>query len=179
VVYDIVGPRPPAALRALASRRPGARLHGYVADPAPFWTAASVLAVPLLSGGGVRVKILEAMASGVPIVSTSVGCEGLAVRDGEHLLIADTPEAFAQACARLLADALLARRLADNAYHLVLNRYDTQTALAPLDVAYDAIRPNGPNGASPMRTTERVARMSAQMARGGIAHSPSGDGVLP
>lgn len=176
VIYDIVGPRPPASLRALASRRPGARLHGYVADPAPFWTGASVLAVPLLSGGGVRVKILEAMASGVPIVSTSVGCEGLGVRDDEHLLIADTPEAFAQACARLLADASLARRLAANAYRLVLDRYDTDTALAPLDAAYDALRPNG---ASPTRTTAHVAGMSAQAARGGIAHGPGGDGVLP
>jgi glycosyltransferase involved in cell wall biosynthesis len=176
VIYDIVGPRPPASLRALASRRPGARLHGYVADPAPFWTGASVLAVPLLSGGGVRVKILEAMASGVPIVSTSVGCEGLGVRDGEHLLIADTPEAFAQACARLLADAPLARRLAANAYQLVRDRYDTGSALAPLDAAYDALRPNC---ACPMQTAEHGAGMSAQTARGGIAHSPGGDGVLP
>lgn len=179
VVYDVVGPRPPTSLRALASRCPGARLHGYVADPAPFWAAASMLAVPLLSGGGVRVKILEAMASGVPIVSTSVGCEGLGVRDGEHLLIADTPEAFAQACARLLADVSLAKRLADNAYHLVLGRYDTQTALASLDIAYSTIRPNRPNGASPLRTEERITGMSAQTARGGIAHGPGGGGVLP
>ncbi len=176
VIYDIVGPRPPAALRGLVARRPGARLHGYVADPTPFWKGASVLAVPLLSGGGVRVKILEAMASGVPIVSTAIGCEGLAVRNGEHLLVADTPADFALACARLLSDAPLARRLAENAYQLVLDRYDAQVALAPLDAAYAMIRSNC---ATPLQTGERGAGMSAQTARGGSAHGPVGDGVLP
>lgn len=136
VVYDIVGPRPPTSLRMLAAQHPGVRLHGYVADPSPFWTGATMLAVPLLSGGGVRVKILEAMATGVPIVSTSIGCEGLAVRDGMHLLIADSPAAFAQACAKLLADARLAQRLAANARQLVLDRYDVTVALMPLDAAY-------------------------------------------
>ena len=141
VEYDIVGPRPPALLRKLALRHPGAHIHGYVADPMPFWTGASVLAVPLLSGGGVRVKILEAMAIGVPIVSTAIGCEGLAARAGEHLLVADTPTGFAEACARLLADDALARRLAENAYQFVLDRYDACVALAPLDEAYAAIAP--------------------------------------
>lgn len=139
VAYDVVGPRPPASLRALAARHAGVRVHGYVDDPTPFWTGASVLAVPLLSGGGVRVKILEAMAAGVPVVSTTIGCEGLDVRDGEHLLIADTPTTFAQACATLLADSALAQRLADNAYRLILSRYDATAALAPLDAAYDGI----------------------------------------
>jgi glycosyltransferase involved in cell wall biosynthesis len=136
VTYDIVGPRPPATLRTLAARHPGVRLHGYVSDPMSFWMGASVLAVPLLSGGGVRVKILEAMAAGVPVVSTAIGCEGLAVRDGEHLLIANTPAAFARACAEILADASLARRLADNAHQLTLDRYDARVALEPLDAAY-------------------------------------------
>jgi glycosyltransferase involved in cell wall biosynthesis len=136
VTYDVVGSRPPAGLQRLASRHPGVRLHGYVSDPTPFWTNATALAVPLLSGGGVRVKILEAMASGVPVISTTIGCEGLAVRDGEHLLIADTPAAFAQACATVLADASLACRLAANAHRLVLERYDATVALAPLDAAY-------------------------------------------
>lgn len=139
VSYDIVGPRPPARLRALASQHRGVRLHGYVADSAPYWTSAGVLAAPLLSGGGVRVKILEAMAMGVPVVSTSIGCEGIAVRDGEHLLVADTPAAFSRACARVLSDAALSRRLVDSAYRLVRERYDAPIALAALDTAYASV----------------------------------------
>jgi glycosyltransferase involved in cell wall biosynthesis len=139
VVYDIAGARPPRALRAEVARHPGARLHGYVADAAPYWMAATALVVPLLSGGGVRVKILEAMAMGVPVISTSVGCEGLAVRDGEHLLVADTPEAIAAAGARLIGDPALAQRLARRAYQLVCEHYDVPIALAALDAAYASV----------------------------------------
>jgi polysaccharide biosynthesis protein PslH len=136
VIYDIVGARPPRALQVAAERFPGVHVHGYVADAVPYWTGASALAVPILSGGGVRVKILEAMAMGVPVVSTTLGCEGLEVRDGEHLLIADTPIAFAQACTRVLQDKELGQRLAHNARQLTLERYDAKIALRPLDTAY-------------------------------------------
>jgi glycosyltransferase involved in cell wall biosynthesis len=137
VTYDIVGARPPHALQAEAERWQGVCLHGYVADAAPFWRRAALMAVPLLSGGGVRVKILEAMAMGVPVVSTSVGCEGLDVRDGEHLLVADTPADFAHACAKLLKDQAMAKRLALNARGLILERYDAKVALPLLDLTYE------------------------------------------
>jgi glycosyltransferase involved in cell wall biosynthesis len=136
VTYDIVGARPPRALQILVERYEGVKLHGYVADAVPFWTHASALAVPLLSGGGVRVKILEAMAMGVPVISTTIGCEGLDVRDDEHLLIADTPEAFAHACAKVFQDKELALRLAHNARQLILERYDAKVALQTLDAVY-------------------------------------------
>ncbi len=137
VTYDVVGARPPQSLLSLAEEKPGVRVHGYVADAAPFWSQSTALAVPLLSGGGVRVKILEAMAMGLPVVSTTVGCEGLDVQDGVHLLIADTPKAFAAACARVLAEPELARTLAANARQLILERYDAGTALRPLDLVYE------------------------------------------
>ncbi|MFL5695196.1 MAG: glycosyltransferase family 4 protein [Ktedonobacteraceae bacterium] len=137
VAYDIVGARPPRELRVLAERCPGVHLHDYIADLHPFWTNATALAVPILSGGGVRVKILEAMALGVPVISTTIGCEGLDVHNREHLLIADTPEAFARACAEVLQDKGLAQRLVHNARRLILERYDAKIALRPLDVAYE------------------------------------------
>jgi polysaccharide biosynthesis protein PslH len=146
LTYDIVGARPPRALRAAARQCAGVRLHGYVADALPYWTGASALAVPILSGGGVRVKILEAMAMGVPVISTTIGCEGLDVRDGEHLLVADTPAAFASACAAVLDDRQLALRLARNARRLILDRYDASVALAALDVVYE--RANCPSPAN-------------------------------
>jgi polysaccharide biosynthesis protein PslH len=137
VTYDVVGTRPPQSLLTLAEQKPGVRVHGYVVDATPFWLESTALAVPLLSGGGVRVKILEAMAMGVPVISTTVGCEGLQVQDGVHLLIADTPKAFATACAKVLTDPELARTLAHNARQLILERYDASTALHPLDLAYE------------------------------------------
>jgi glycosyltransferase involved in cell wall biosynthesis len=136
VVYDIVGARPPRALQVAAEQCPGVQVHGYVADVKPFWSQATALLVPILSGGGVRVKILEAMARGVPVISTTIGCEGLAVRDGEHLLIADTPEACVAACERLMQDQELARQLADHAYQLVCERYDAASALNTLNRIY-------------------------------------------
>jgi glycosyltransferase involved in cell wall biosynthesis len=141
LTYDIVGARPPWALQRLVRRRRGVNLHGYVAEVEPFWTKATALVVPLLSGGGVRVKILEAMAIGVPVISTTVGCEGLATCNGEHLLIADTPEAFNHACMTLLQDQKLAHCLTQNARQLILERYDAKVALRSLDKAYErAIR---------------------------------------
>jgi len=140
VIYDIVGARPPHALQMQVESCQGVYLHGYVADVEPFWRNASLLAVPILSGGGVRVKILEAMARGVPVVSTTIGCEGLAVRHGEHLLIADTPEEFAFACARILQNKKLAYLLAQNARQLILEQYDASVALRLLDAAYTQAR---------------------------------------
>lgn len=137
VKYDIVGARPPQALRVLAESFSSVHLHGYVADTVPFWTSATVLVVPILSGGGVRVKILEAMAMGVPVVSTTIGAEGLEVINGKHLLLADTPETLALACASILQDKELANDLSQNARELILERYDARIALQPLDRAYE------------------------------------------
>jgi len=78
---------------------------------------------------------------GLPVVSTTVGCEGLGVRDGEHLLIADDPQEFSRACARVLADAELASKLAHNARQLILERYDAKVALRPLDAIYGGTQP--------------------------------------
>jgi len=78
----------------------------------------------LRAGGGTRLKILEAMALGRAVVSTTVGCEGLDVIDGEHLLIADSPEQFAEKTVRLLTDGALYQRIATKARQLVVTRYD-------------------------------------------------------
>jgi glycosyltransferase involved in cell wall biosynthesis len=74
-------------------------------------------------GGGTRLKVIEALAMGKAVVSTQIGCEGLQVRNGEHLLIADTPESFAQAVLRLLDDSKLCERLGGNGRALVEEGY--------------------------------------------------------
>lgn len=99
------------------------RLTGYLQDIRPVIAGASVCVVPLRKGGGTRLKILEAMALGTPVVATSKGAEGLEVTPEENILIADEPDAFAQQVLRLIRNAKLRNTLARNGRHLVERRY--------------------------------------------------------
>ena len=133
---DLVGAKPPPEIMAYSSNGAGINVTGYVADPTPFYEATGVMVVPLRAGGGMRVKILNALAQGLPIVSTTLGCEGIAVEPGRHLLVADTPEAFAQATLDLLEDKRLASELGDNGRHLIQSTYDYRAACRPLEALY-------------------------------------------
>ena len=106
---------------------------GFVDDIRPIINSSKVCIAPLLRGGGTRLKIIEAFALGTPVVATSKGAEGLNVRDGIHLLIADTPEQFASSILRLQADPILASTLAINARELVEKNLDWQGIISKLD----------------------------------------------
>lgn len=101
----------------------GVRFTGRLPDVAEAVREAAVAVVPLLTGGGTRLKILEALALGTPVVSTHKGAEGLAVTDGEHLLLVDDPAAFADAVLRVLAEPGLAARLSAAGRALIATRY--------------------------------------------------------
>jgi glycosyltransferase involved in cell wall biosynthesis len=109
--FQIIGRDPPAALRRL-SGRDGVEVVGTVPDVRPSLEEAAVVVVPILVGGGTRLKIYEAMAMGVPVVSTAIGAEGLPLRNDEHLLIADTADDQVSAICALLTDRTRASRLA-------------------------------------------------------------------
>ena len=119
----IVGRNPPPALVARLERKSGVMVTGTVPDVRPYLWGSSVSIVPLRVGSGTRLKIFEAMAAGIPVVSTAIGAEGLPVRSGETLLLADTAEAFAARCVELLADAQQRERLTRAAHDLVASRY--------------------------------------------------------
>jgi polysaccharide biosynthesis protein PslH len=119
VRFTIVGRSPGSAVRKLAELDPGIEVTGTVPDVRPYLERGAVFVVPLRIGGGTRLKIYEAMAMGIPMVSTSIGAEGLPVRTGEHLLIADEPEEQASAIVRLLQKPQVAFELASNALVLV------------------------------------------------------------
>jgi polysaccharide biosynthesis protein PslH len=97
---------------------------GRVVDVIPYYQLSAVSVVPLRAGGGTRLKILESMALGRPVVSTTIGCEGLDVVDGKHLLIADDPRLFAEKTVRLLGNPQLYKELAINGRQLVEALYD-------------------------------------------------------
>jgi glycosyltransferase involved in cell wall biosynthesis len=103
------------------------RFTGYLEDIRPEIRRSAVCVIPLRRGTGTRLKILEAMALGTPVVSTSKGAEGLDVRHGEHLLIADQPADFARCVQALLQDSGLAERLAIKARALVDEKYSWST----------------------------------------------------
>jgi glycosyltransferase involved in cell wall biosynthesis len=111
----------------------GATLTGYLDDVRPAVAQSWACVVPLRVGGGTRLKILEAMALGTPVVSTSKGAEGLEATRGEDILIADTPAEFADAVLRLLSDGALRARLAANGRRLVESRYGWKVIGEKLD----------------------------------------------
>jgi sugar transferase (PEP-CTERM/EpsH1 system associated) len=111
----IVGRHPLPALRRLVAADPGITLTGRVDDIRPFVAGAAAFVVPLRVAGGTRLKILEAMAMGVPVVATPIGAEGLPFRPEAELLLAENPEDFANAVLRLLNDPALGRALARSA----------------------------------------------------------------
>jgi polysaccharide biosynthesis protein PslH len=102
VTVTIVGRNPTARVKALAEGRPSITVTGTVPDVRPFLESAAVVVVPLRIGGGTRIKIYEAMGMERAVVSTTIGAEGLDVTDGEHIVLADDPKAFADAVIALL-----------------------------------------------------------------------------
>ena len=123
LTLQIIGDRPPAALCKLADEESAIELLGRVDDVRPYLTGGAGLVVPLRVGSGMRVKVLDALALGMPVVSTTVGCEGIAVTHGQDILIADEPMDFARAVVDLVNDGELQQRLSMAGRALVMERY--------------------------------------------------------
>ena len=138
----VIGGRPPPSLLALAG--PRVELTGYVSDLRPHLAEAAALVVPLRLGGGTRLKIVEGMAMGKAIVSTTLGAEGIEAVPGRDLLIADEPGAFADAVNRLLAEPGLAARIGQSGRQLAVERYAWSGAALALEGFYRRIMESKP-----------------------------------
>jgi glycosyltransferase involved in cell wall biosynthesis len=149
VTLSIVGPRAPEFLRRLSASDRRITLHDYTGDQRPCIARAAAYIVPIRMGSGTRIKILEAMAMGKPVVSTAVGCEGHAVTNGRDILIADRPAEFASCVLRLLRDRGLADSLARAGLDLVRRVYDYRT-LAP---SFDAVYRDAAGATAPITRT--------------------------
>lgn len=132
----LIGARPPASITDRAKADSSLTVTGYVEDPIPYLADSSMMVVPLKAGGGMRVKILNALSQGIPMVSTTVGCEGINVTNGEDILVADSPEDFADATTRLLTNSILNRQITEKGRTMVVNTYDYRQACKPLDAIY-------------------------------------------
>ena len=121
VLFEVAGKGVPPALLAMANAN--IRFAGLVPDAYDFVRSAAIVVVPLLSGGGIKIKTLEAMACGCPIVATSIGAEETGAVSGEHMLIADRPEEFAQHVVAILHGSAIGARLGANARLLALEKF--------------------------------------------------------
>jgi sugar transferase (PEP-CTERM/EpsH1 system associated) len=138
VHLTVIGRAAPSSMESLNGSA-NVTLAGFVEDLMPYYRNAKVAVVPLRAGGGTRLKILEAMALGRPVVSTSVGCQGIAAEPGRHLLVADTPVEFAHTVVRLLRDEGLRNEIAQNARRLVEQVYDWRILGRKLVSVYDRL----------------------------------------
>lgn len=126
-------------VEGLLPENSGVALHENVPEILPWFRGADLLVVPLRFGAGIRIKILEAMAAGLPVVTTSKGCEGLVVEHGRELLVADDQESFASEVVRLLGDHELRRALAENARNFVAEHYSWETLVARMSKGFQLV----------------------------------------
>lgn len=143
VKLTIIGKHPPKDFLALAEDKSNnIVVTGFVPELDPYFAESALAVIPVRAGGGMRVRILDAFARAVPVVTTTVGLEGIQAEPGEDVLVADTPSDFAASVIRLLNDKALQDQLSTNGRHLVESKYDWQVTLRDLDKVYQQIRPN-------------------------------------
>jgi glycosyltransferase involved in cell wall biosynthesis len=139
----VAGKNPPEEVRALTRNvnalGGGVVVTGFVEDPLPLLARSQVFIVPVRAGGGMRVKIVDAWLWGVPIVSTTIGAEGIDIRDGETVILADEPDQFAAAILRLLSDRTLAERMRIAGRDWVEKRYDYKKVYREFDSVYERL----------------------------------------
>ena len=121
--FTIAGRSPDAAVLKAVEGLADVSVTGKVEDIRPYLWGSKISIVPIRIGGGTRLKIYECMAAGVPVVSTTVGAEGLRYKDGEDIVLADDPAGFAAACVRLLSNEAARRTIAENALRRVQNEF--------------------------------------------------------
>jgi sugar transferase (PEP-CTERM/EpsH1 system associated) len=139
--FKIVGIRPHPKVLELGKRE-GVEVTGEVADIRPYLAGSLALVVPLRSGGGTRLKILQAMAMERPVISTTLGAEGLEVTPEVNILIADTPDEFVNHILPLLASPGAAKRLGKAGRQLAVEKYDWPLCLRGLESLYDRLLGN-------------------------------------
>jgi polysaccharide biosynthesis protein PslH len=144
VSFTVIGRTPPRELVALSQRDPAIRLTGFVDDVRPLIGAAGVYVCPIRDGGGTRLKVLDAMAMGKAIVSTSIGCEGIDVAPEKSILIADTPGEFVRQIGRAIEDAGLREQLGSAARKVAEATYSWTTIGLALNDLMGELRHAGP-----------------------------------
>lgn len=139
VSIDIIGGGVTDDLYLYSRRDLTIKFHGFVIDPAPIIEMAEVFVAPIISGGGTKLKVLEAMSMKKAIVSTSVGCEGIDAVNKMHFLVADDPKEFSDCVVDLLNNKEKIYNIGENAYNYVVDRYSYKSIAAGIDAEWDRL----------------------------------------
>lgn len=140
-ILYIIGSDPPSGLYKLASENPGVRILGYVDDVVPYLRECAVFVAPLRYGGGVKLKIIHAMAQGIPVVTTRVGSEGIDGIEDDSFLLGNSSRKIAEGICALLDNPALARKVGENGYELVKQRYSWKSTSLRLEQIYHTVVP--------------------------------------
>lgn len=138
--FIIIGSNPPEKLIEISKQDSNFQLLGYVDDVRPHFTQATVCICPIRTGGGTRIKILDALAMGMPIISTTIGCEGIDVTPEKNILIANKPADYIQQTVRVLNDQALRVCLSKNARRLAVDMYSWKVIGRKLNNIYSSIK---------------------------------------
>ncbi len=158
VRLQIIGDSPPEEISRLANE--SVEVLGFVPDTHPYLENAGVSVAPLRYGAGIKGKVGEAMAVGLPVVTTSVGMEGFGLEPGKDVLVGDTPEAFAEAVVRVLADRELYDRLRRNGWQFIHERYSEEAVAERVQGIFDGIDQYPVRRIAPLqRVTARIANL--------------------
>jgi glycosyltransferase involved in cell wall biosynthesis len=139
ITFYVVGNHPLPKLKRLESNR-DIVVTGHVPETRPYFAQSAVFVSPLRGGSGIQVKNLEAMAMGVPVVTTSVGAAGIEAKVGHDLIVADEPKEFASKVIQLLDDLELRQQIGQNGRRLVEEKYNWPDVVGRLDKIYEQIR---------------------------------------
>ena len=137
--YYIVGANPAAELKKLSQADDRIRVTGSAHDLRPYREQATIFINPVRLGSGLRIKVLEAMASGLPVVTTSLGAAGIPAQNGVNCFIADTPDLFVESINWLLTDKTLAKNMGKAAHAMVKERYDIRSTIRELEAVLKAV----------------------------------------
>lgn len=143
LTFHIVGANPPQQISALAQRDPSFKVHGFVEDIRPMIEQATVYVCPIRDGGGTKLKILDAMAMGAPIVAYPLACEGIEVTPGHDVLFAETDDEFVRQISELLGSPALQQKISRNARKLIEGRFSYEVIGRELAKAFEACRDKG------------------------------------
>jgi polysaccharide biosynthesis protein PslH len=138
--FIIAGYGPPEELLSIGKQDPFVRVTGFIDDVDEYYKKAAVFVAPILVGGGIIVKILDAMAAGAPVVTTSFGNEGIVAVPGRDILIADSPDLYAEAVVNVLSDHGYAKRIAENGRAYIRKHFGREAVFDKLESIYEQFK---------------------------------------